>query len=63
MKALLTIAAVLLVPTSNYARGPKPCEELKSEIASSSKGNPVLDIAWCGFGRNAIFLAAAGCDS
>ncbi len=33
MKALLTIAAVLLVPTLSYAQGPKACEELKSEIA------------------------------
>jgi hypothetical protein len=33
MKALLAIAAVLVVPACSYAQGPKPCEELKSEIA------------------------------
>lgn len=34
MKALLTVAAVLLVPACSYAQGPKACEELKSEIAA-----------------------------
>lgn len=34
MKLLLTVAAVLLVPACSYAQGPKPCEELKSEIAA-----------------------------
>jgi len=34
MKALLTVAAVLLVPACSYAQGPKPCEELKTEIAA-----------------------------
>jgi len=34
MRAWLTIAAVLCVPACSYAQGPKPCEELKSEIAS-----------------------------
>ena len=37
MKALLTIAAVLFVPACSYAQaapGPKPCEELKTEIAA-----------------------------
>jgi Protein of unknown function (DUF1161) len=34
MKAWLTLAAVLLVPACSYAQGPKPCEELKSEIAT-----------------------------
>ena len=37
MKALLTIAAVLVVPACGYAQaapGPKPCEELKTEIAA-----------------------------
>lgn len=33
MKVLLTITAVLFVPACSYAQGPKPCEELKSEIA------------------------------
>ena len=34
MKTLLTVAAVLLVPVCSYAQGPKPCEELKTEIAA-----------------------------
>ena len=34
MKALLTIAAVLLVPACSYAQGPKACEDLKTEIAA-----------------------------
>jgi uncharacterized protein DUF1161 len=43
MKALLAVAAVLLVPACSYAQGtqaapaapgPKACEELKSEIAA-----------------------------
>lgn len=34
MKALLAVAAVLLVPARSYAQGPKACEELKSEIAT-----------------------------
>jgi hypothetical protein len=34
MKALLTVAAVLLVPACSYAQGPKACEDLKSEIAA-----------------------------
>ena len=34
MKTLLTIAAALLVPACSYAQGPKPCEELKTEIAA-----------------------------
>jgi len=36
MKSYLTIAAVLLVPACGYAQaqGPKPCEELRSEIAA-----------------------------
>lgn len=45
MKALLTIAAVLCVPTCSYAQGaaaapaaPKPCEELKTEIAAKLDG-------------------------
>jgi Protein of unknown function (DUF1161) len=49
MRAWLTIAAgVLLVPAFGYAQGPKPCEELKSEIAQKldAKGvkNYSLDI-------------------
>lgn len=34
MKALLAIAAVLVVPASSYAQGAKPCEDLKTEIAA-----------------------------
>ena len=34
MKALLTVATVLLVPACSYAQGAKPCEELKTEIAA-----------------------------
>lgn len=33
MKVLLAVAAVLVLPACSYAQGPKPCEELKSEIA------------------------------
>lgn len=41
MKALLTVAAVLLVPACSYAQGPKPCEELKTEIAAKLDGKGV----------------------
>jgi hypothetical protein len=34
MKVLLTAAAVMLVPVCSNAQTAKPCEELKSEIAS-----------------------------
>ena len=34
MKTLLTLAAILFVPACSYAQAAKPCEELKSEIAS-----------------------------
>ena len=34
MKALLIISAVLFVPACSYAQAPKPCEDLKSEIAA-----------------------------
>ena len=34
MKTWLTIAAILFVPACGYAQAAKPCEELKSEIAS-----------------------------
>jgi hypothetical protein len=36
MKSYFAIAALLLVPACGYAQtqGPKPCEELKSEIAA-----------------------------
>ena len=35
MRAWLTIAAVLFMPTCSYAQVAKPCEELKSEIANT----------------------------
>lgn len=34
MKTWLTLAAVLLLPAGSYAQAAKPCEELKSEIAT-----------------------------
>ncbi len=34
MKMWLTLAAVLLVPAGSYAQAAKPCDELKSEIAT-----------------------------
>jgi len=34
MRKCLVVAVVLLVPAYSYAQGPKPCEELKSEIAA-----------------------------
>ena len=34
MRTWLTLAAILFVPACSYAQGAKPCEELKSEIAS-----------------------------
>jgi len=34
MKTWLTVAAVLLLPAGSYAQAAKPCEELKSEIAT-----------------------------
>ena len=34
MRTWLTLAAILFLPTCSYAQGAKPCEELKSEIAS-----------------------------
>lgn len=34
MKALLIMAAVLLVPASSHAQGAKACDELKTEIAA-----------------------------
>lgn len=46
MKALLAIAAVLVVPAGGYAQGTpapaaKPCEELKTEIAAKLDGKGV----------------------
>jgi hypothetical protein len=34
MKTWLTLAAILFLPACSYAQAAKPCEELKSEIAS-----------------------------
>ena len=34
MKSWLTLAAILFVPACSYAQAAKPCEELKSEIAT-----------------------------
>lgn len=34
MRVSLALAAVLLVPACGYAQAAKPCEELKSEIAT-----------------------------
>jgi uncharacterized protein DUF1161 len=34
MRAWLTVAAVLFLPACSYAQAAKPCEELKSEIAT-----------------------------
>jgi len=34
MKVWITLAAVLFVPACSYAQVAKPCEELKSEIAT-----------------------------
>jgi hypothetical protein len=33
MKPVVTLAAVLVVSVSAFAQAPKPCEELKTEIA------------------------------
>ena len=34
MRTWLTLAAILFVPACSYAQAAKPCEELKSEIAT-----------------------------
>ena len=34
MKLLLPVAAILLVPACSHAQGIKPCEDLKTEIAT-----------------------------
>jgi len=34
MRTWLTLAAILFLPACSYAQAAKPCEELKSEIAS-----------------------------
>ena len=41
MKARLILAAVLFVPTCSFAQTAKPCEELKSEIATKLEAKGV----------------------
>lgn len=41
MKLCIPIALALFVSASAYAQGPKPCEELKSEIAKKIEANGV----------------------
>jgi hypothetical protein len=41
MRIRLTLMAVLFVPVCSHAQGPKPCEELKSEIAKKLEANNV----------------------
>lgn len=45
MKLLATIAVLLFVPASAYTQAPKPCEELKSEIAKKLEANGVKSYA------------------
>jgi SAM-dependent methyltransferase len=52
------------LPTLSHLGTQKPSPLLRrfaAKIVSSNNGIPTLDIA-CGSGRNAIFLALAGCD-
>lgn len=39
MRPLATVAVLLLASVSAYAQGPKPCEELKAEIAKKLEAN------------------------
>lgn len=41
MRWLATVAVLLFVSASAYAQGPKPCEELKAEIAKKIEANQV----------------------
>ena len=41
MRSLVTIAVLLFVSVSAYAQAPKPCEELKAEIAKKLEANSV----------------------
>ncbi len=41
MRPLATIAVLLFVPPCAYAQAPKPCEELKAEIAKKLEANGV----------------------
>ena len=41
MRSLVTIAVLLFVAVSAYAQAPKPCEELKAEIAKKLEANSV----------------------
>jgi len=41
MKRVVAIAVMCFVSASLYAQGPKPCEELKAEIAKKIEANNV----------------------
>jgi hypothetical protein len=41
MKSLLALALVSVTPLSLYAEGPKPCDELKGEIAQKLEAKNV----------------------
>lgn len=41
MRPLATVAVLLFASASAYAQGPKPCEELKAEIAKKVEANGV----------------------
>jgi Protein of unknown function (DUF1161) len=41
MRTWLTLVAILFVPACSYAQAAKPCEELKSEIATKLDGKGV----------------------
>jgi hypothetical protein len=41
MKPLVTMAALLVVSASAFAQAPKPCEELKAEIAKKLEAKGV----------------------
>jgi hypothetical protein len=41
MKSLLTIAVLLFTSAFAYTQGPKPCDELKAEIAKKLEANGV----------------------
>ena len=41
MKSWVMIGLLSLMPVSVYAQGPKPCEELKAEIAKKLEANGV----------------------
>jgi hypothetical protein len=41
MKTLVTVAVLLIASIAAYADGPKPCEDLKAEIARKVEANGV----------------------